>query len=566
MDVSTAIRTWSSAEPPAGLPDTRFQAGPLTHVLGNAQNQLGGDSDECTTEPNSETDADGTGPRALQGNHANATDTESEAKDVDGSRIHWMNKSEFQTTLIGHFHRMAELEYRKQSTNPLAWDREAARIPLREIGNDGMTVERLASDLKIYGQSAGSMRVGTSNIWVSAVPLNVVARGVMKAKKLDGKYCLQAEFETAAERHALPSDVITDSDWDFSYTKYGYTDEDAQTNKISKTFKIWFDGSEAILKVGEEISEELFVNCPPEGYSCVVAGEMRVWCRRTVPQFTEVINPWGATNTTRCESTYRVTAQFVKNANVLEVDGHKLADSGMSEAWKALARDPKIVADQKQDLGRKQVVQQKPIRDTTNTEQAMAAFGLDREDVEPEKGKITSLYLYAKSLTDSDLEYLEAFPDLEELVLMDRGLTDAALEPLRHLKKLRCLEIGHGQFTDAGIKHLHALHNLKELTIVSKGVTDDGLPELAKMKKLKRLELCWVTLSRSAVERLEKAMPNCYVDRLGMTVTDESDNDDGPLTADDSLYEDWELEQMRKERRNRGWRDRQYDGLGTLGY
>jgi len=73
------------------------------------------------------------------------------------------------------------------------------------------------------------------------------------------------------------------------------------------------------------------------------------------------------------------------------------------------------------------------------------------------------------------------------LGLHQTRVTDAGLEHLKGLTKLRYLHLDYTKVTDAGLEHLKGLTSLTELDIHNTKVTDEG------------------------VKKLRKALPNCKI-------------------------------------------------------
>src|SRR5207302_490346 len=62
--------------------------------------------------------------------------------------------------------------------------------------------------------------------------------------------------------------------------------------------------------------------------------------------------------------------------------------------------------------------------------------------------------------------------------LSGASVTDAALAPLDHLKKVVHLDLGQTSVTDAGLLHIRGLTELSELHLEGTKVTDRGLAAL----------------------------------------------------------------------------------------
>lgn len=129
---------------------------------------------------------------------------------------------------------------------------------------------------------------------------------------------------------------------------------------------------------------------------------------------------------------------------------------------------------------------------------------------------LESLILPFTSVTDAGLKELEALDRLKELYLVNSGVHGEGLRQLRSLKNLRALSLAHSEITDAGLAGLRDLVSLEKLDLISTNFSDQGLRELYGLKNLKELNLLRfdqqrITLSDSAVEDLQKALPNCQI-------------------------------------------------------
>lgn len=101
-------------------------------------------------------------------------------------------------------------------------------------------------------------------------------------------------------------------------------------------------------------------------------------------------------------------------------------------------------------------------------------------------------------ISDADLRELKKFSNLETLLLSMDGysrssrVTDAGLEVIQSLPRLRQLTLQDAAITDSGLKHLSGLKNLTHLNISRTGVTGPGLKELAALGNLESLRLSYL--------------------------------------------------------------------------
>jgi hypothetical protein len=114
---------------------------------------------------------------------------------------------------------------------------------------------------------------------------------------------------------------------------------------------------------------------------------------------------------------------------------------------------------------------------------------------------LKSLTIYGGRVGDQGFAYIKAMPSIESLSLINTRVTDRSLSSLRELPNLKSLTLFHenrlgSTFSDAGLQHLKALKKLKRLNV------SDG----------------WA--SDAAVKSLQAAMPNCTIS----TKEDDIDN------------------------------------------
>ncbi len=89
--------------------------------------------------------------------------------------------------------------------------------------------------------------------------------------------------------------------------------------------------------------------------------------------------------------------------------------------------------------------------------------------------------------------------------------TDADLERLKVLTKLKFLYLSDTQVTDGGLKHLKGLTNLEALSLDRTQVSDAGLEHLQGFTNLSALLLEGTRVSDDGVEKFQKRLPNCLI-------------------------------------------------------
>ncbi len=112
-------------------------------------------------------------------------------------------------------------------------------------------------------------------------------------------------------------------------------------------------------------------------------------------------------------------------------------------------------------------------------------------DLEHLKGltKLRRLGLADIKLTDAGLKRLEGMTTLEILFLMENPITDAGLDHLRRLTRLKELGLGQTKITDAGLERLKTFKDLQILSLDRLRITDAGLEHLKALTKLQKLYL-----------------------------------------------------------------------------
>lgn len=136
---------------------------------------------------------------------------------------------------------------------------------------------------------------------------------------------------------------------------------------------------------------------------------------------------------------------------------------------------------------------------------------------------LVTLSLRDTGITDKGLANLKAVPQLEVLsinlapVASDR-ITDAGLQHLAGLDKLRSLTVHVSNVTDAGLVYLKGLKNLEYLDLsgrdfIKPKITDMGLVHLEGLKHLQVLAVRFQGVTAAGEERLTKAIKGLKVER-----------------------------------------------------
>jgi hypothetical protein len=113
---------------------------------------------------------------------------------------------------------------------------------------------------------------------------------------------------------------------------------------------------------------------------------------------------------------------------------------------------------------------------------------------------------------DDDLSPMRRMTKLERLWLNDTQITNRGLAHLEEMAELRMLSLGKTQITDGGLAHLGKMTKLELLNLVDTQISDDGLADLEGMTELEQLWLVGTQVTDEGVEKLQQALPSCYIE------------------------------------------------------
>jgi hypothetical protein len=121
------------------------------------------------------------------------------------------------------------------------------------------------------------------------------------------------------------------------------------------------------------------------------------------------------------------------------------------------------------------------------------------------------LHFNNTGMTDVGLEHLKGLTTLHTLLTRDNPVTDVGLEHLRNLTQLRELDLHNTKVTDAGLEYLKGLSQLENLELSDTSVTDAGLKHLSVLTQLKLLYLGQTKVTNAGVDKLQQALPGCFI-------------------------------------------------------
>jgi hypothetical protein len=121
--------------------------------------------------------------------------------------------------------------------------------------------------------------------------------------------------------------------------------------------------------------------------------------------------------------------------------------------------------------------------------------------------------LMGKAVTDETLEYIASFAQLHTLNLVGTGISDSGLVNLEGLGHLHELYLANTKIGDSGLKNFKGLWQLQLLNLNGTKVSDSGLPNLDGLTNLRKLYLDRTNVTVDGVNELQKALPNCEIER-----------------------------------------------------
>ena len=154
---------------------------------------------------------------------------------------------------------------------------------------------------------------------------------------------------------------------------------------------------------------------------------------------------------------------------------------------------------------------------------------------------ITELFLSGTPITDDGMQYIQDLPSLEILnVCGAESISDAGMESLRRLGKLRALILDKTRVTDAGLRSLEhlreldhlslketavvgtgtsSLHGVRVLSLTRSSVSDEGLLVIRTIPRLKCLILDETAITDDGIAHLgaARSLEALYIARTRIT-------------------------------------------------
>ncbi len=127
--------------------------------------------------------------------------------------------------------------------------------------------------------------------------------------------------------------------------------------------------------------------------------------------------------------------------------------------------------------------------------------------------QLQCLELEGTNITDAGLDHLERLARLKKLSLINTVITDKGLAHLKGLTHLETLDLSATKITDQGLANLKGLANLRELNLGLTKITDAGLDHLKGLTQLRKLDLFLTKVTADRVRELQKDMPRAKITR-----------------------------------------------------
>jgi hypothetical protein len=125
--------------------------------------------------------------------------------------------------------------------------------------------------------------------------------------------------------------------------------------------------------------------------------------------------------------------------------------------------------------------------------------------------RLRSLSLSGTGVTDAGLKAVGEMATLQTLLLNETHVGDTGLQHLQRLTELRELSLYHTRVSDDGLASLKGLTNLRDLTLSGPQITDRGLAQLSGLRNLRHLYLSKTGVSKAGVQELKKALPKVEI-------------------------------------------------------
>ena len=161
---------------------------------------------------------------------------------------------------------------------------------------------------------------------------------------------------------------------------------------------------------------------------------------------------------------------------------------------------------------------------TTATDEPDAVTTIEAitDKIRRDGSSIIEVDFRGKNVTDASLEPLTKLPRLRSVLLLGTDITDDGLKSLGKIPELQNLDLRECAVSNDGLAHLTSLKKLKALKLSGKNgkcsVDDDGMVHVAKLKNLKVLAVDSLLVSEDGLQHLVglKEMVELYMGKTSI--------------------------------------------------
>ncbi|MCC6126986.1 MAG: hypothetical protein IT426_18665 [Pirellulales bacterium] len=105
------------------------------------------------------------------------------------------------------------------------------------------------------------------------------------------------------------------------------------------------------------------------------------------------------------------------------------------------------------------------------------------------------------------------FSNVTFVVFHGEEVKDSALESVKGLEQVKCLNLANCQITNEGLEQITGLKKLENLQLSGcKGITDNGVNRLGGLRQLNWIDVSFTNVTDAGIARLQQALPNCIIE------------------------------------------------------
>jgi hypothetical protein len=127
--------------------------------------------------------------------------------------------------------------------------------------------------------------------------------------------------------------------------------------------------------------------------------------------------------------------------------------------------------------------------------------------------RATEVWCSNSEITDAGVQRVSGLKKLKRLGLSDTSITDSGLVHLRRMHDLESLYVDGTRISDSGLAQLAGLTKLKRLSLTETAVSERGLTCLSGLKDLEFLWLKRTKVSDAGLATVKAIFPDCQISR-----------------------------------------------------